>query len=591
MGNFVSIGGGSGFDPENANLVNLAITGGLNLQGSWGTPGQVVTSNGETNIFWSDGSSSSNGVTSAQLAANLLNYELIANLSGDVATLTANDTSFVGTTSAANVVSNAQLTANLANYTTTTALVSLAYVNTAQLTANLANYYLASNPSGYISSIPGTYVNSAQLSANLANYTNTAGLPAVVTTLTANDTLFVGTTSAANVVSNTQLAANLANYTTTAALVALAYVNTAQLTSNLANYQTTAGLASNVAGLTSNNSTNFAGQAQGYYANISGPIFTTFANVGSNVSINTSALSIGNSTVNTIISSTAYQSGNSTVYTLANSTTDVWVGASSNAVVNATNYLLGNSTIYTTGNSTADIFVGLNTNVTINSSALLIGNATVSATVNSTVFSGTANNSTNFAGQAQGYYANITNPNFTTSINVSTFQVNTSQITHGNLPISANGSLGTAGWVLTTSGGNNYWAPVSVAAPGSTTDVTFNDAGVINATAGFTFDKTTNSVSISGNSLTLGTSSIASAGHSFLPNGLILQWGTSTQTTGIGSVTFPIAFPTGCFSVTMTMQSATGLGILEATSVTASGFSPRSSNTSTSTAYWMAIGH
>src|SRR3984957_18819262 len=134
VGNFVSIGGGSGFDPENANLVNLAITGGLNLQGSWGTPGQVVTSNGELHIYWSDPSGgSSNGVTSAQLAANLANYELITNLSGDVATLTANDTSFVGTVSAANVVSNTQLTANLANYTNTTTLMALAYVNTAQL--------------------------------------------------------------------------------------------------------------------------------------------------------------------------------------------------------------------------------------------------------------------------------------------------------------------------------------------------------------------------------------------------------------------------------------------------------------------------
>jgi len=175
------------------------------------------------------------------------------------------------------------------------------------------------------------------------------------------------------------------------------------------------------------------------------------------------------------------------------------------------------------------------------------------------------------------------------SLNIGTFQVNTSQITYGNLPISANGSLGTAGWVFTTSGANNYWAPIPV--PGSNTDILFNDSATTNASAAFTFNKTTNAVSISSNSLTLGTSSVAASGYTFLPNGLILQWGTSTQTTGAGSVTFPIAFPTACFSVTMTLESATGIGTLDTGTVSTSGFSPRSSNTITSTAFWMAIGH
>lgn len=52
-----------------------------------------------------------------------------AGLSGNVATLTSNNTSFVGSVSAANVVSNAQLSANLGNYQTT-----------AGLNANIASY-------------------------------------------------------------------------------------------------------------------------------------------------------------------------------------------------------------------------------------------------------------------------------------------------------------------------------------------------------------------------------------------------------------------------------------------------------------------
>jgi hypothetical protein len=108
---------------------------------------------------------------------------------------TANNTSFVGSVSAANVVSNAQLSSNLANYVTTT---------------NLTN--------------------------NLSNYQTTAGLSANVSTLTANNTSFVGSVSAANVVSNAQLSANLGNY-----------VTTTNLTNNLSNYQTTAGLNANIA--------------------------------------------------------------------------------------------------------------------------------------------------------------------------------------------------------------------------------------------------------------------------------------------------------------------------------------------------------
>ena len=245
-------------------------------------------------------------VNSAQLSTNLSNYQTTAGLSSNVATLTANNTSFVGTVSAVNVVSNSQLSSNLANYVTTT---------------NLTN--------------------------NLANYQTTAGLSANVATLTANNTSFVGAVSAANVVSNAQLVANLANYATTAAATAYAatayanstaytdtrigvvntaitsnssaaysnavtyvdtrigvvntaitsnsataytnavayvdaklyvnssqlstnlsnYVTTTNLTNNLSNYQTTAGLSSNVATLTANNSTYLNGQLAAYYTN------------------------------------------------------------------------------------------------------------------------------------------------------------------------------------------------------------------------------------------------------------------------------------------------------------------------------------
>jgi hypothetical protein len=47
------------------------------------------------------------------------------------------------------------------------------------------------------------------------------------------------------------------------------------------------------------------------------------------------------------------------------------------------------------------------------------------------------------------------------------------------------------------------------------------------------------------------TNSIVSSGYQKLPSGLIIQWGQVTNDgTGLLSVTFPIAFPNACFSVT-----------------------------------------
>ena len=49
-------------------------------------------------------------------------YATLAGLAANVLTLTSNSTNFVGATSAANVVSNSQLQSNLANYQTTAGL-------------------------------------------------------------------------------------------------------------------------------------------------------------------------------------------------------------------------------------------------------------------------------------------------------------------------------------------------------------------------------------------------------------------------------------------------------------------------------------
>ena len=104
-------------------------------------------------------------------------------------------------------------------------------------------------------------VSNNQLSSNLGNYQTTAGMSTAVAALTSNNTSFVGTVSAANVVSNNQLSSNLGNYTTTAGLAAV----------------------------TVNNSVNFAGQGQAYYANVTlytGNVNTTVLNVSGNTVAN-----------------------------------------------------------------------------------------------------------------------------------------------------------------------------------------------------------------------------------------------------------------------------------------------------------------
>lgn len=89
----------------------------------------------------------------------------------------------------------------------------------------------------------------------------------------------------------------------------------------------------------------------------------------------------------------------------------------------------------------------------------------------------------------------------------------------------ANGSYGTAGQVLVSSGADIYWG---TGTSGSNTEVQFNDSGVANASPGFTFDKSTNTLfvantvettnfnveTISGNNITVDTSLTVGDGSS-----------------------------------------------------------------------------
>lgn len=68
--------------------------------------------------------------------------------------------------------------------------------------------------------------------------------------------------------------------------------------------------------------------------------------------------------------------------------------------------------------------------------------------------------------------------------------------------IVANGGVGTTNQVLASNGTGIYWtSPSSGSVAGSNTQIQFNDSGSANATAGFTFDKTSNTVSVGNSSV------------------------------------------------------------------------------------------
>jgi hypothetical protein len=101
-------------------------------------------------------------------------------------------------------------------------------------------------------------------------------------------------------------------------------------------------------------------------------------------------------------------------------------------------------------------------------------------------------------------------------------------------------------------------------------------------------------VEVVSNNLILGTRSIAANGYSRLPNGLLMQWGSSPSIgqDSSGSVTFPIAFTT-LYCIQITPRAPTNNGGGGADNITANsttGFTISHGADGTATFYWMAIG-
>ena len=68
------------------------------------------------------------------------------------------------------------------------------------------------------------------------------------------------------------------------------------------------------------------------------------------------------------------------------------------------------------------------------------------------------------------------------------------------------------------------------------------------------------------------TQSIVANGYQKLPSGLIIQWGAIPTVNAGVTVTFPIAFPTACFSVADSSNTATQSAALSVQTVTLTSF-------------------
>ena len=203
--------------------------------------------------------------------------------------------------------------------------------------------------------------------------------------ITANNTNFVGTISAANVVSNAQLSSNLTNYaalsgatftgqvSATTILIGGVNVNTA-ITSNAAAaysnavanaaalYQTTAGLSANVATLTSNN-TSFVGTISAAnvvsnaqlssnltnYAALSGATFTGQVSIGGSTASYNGVYAVSNTSVG------VYGVSNSSVGVYGTSNTYVGVQGISNTGAGVQGISNTNAGVYAVSNTGAGV--------------------------------------------------------------------------------------------------------------------------------------------------------------------------------------------------------------------------------------------
>jgi hypothetical protein len=87
---------------------------------------------------------------------------------------------------------------------------------------------------------------------------------------------------------------------------------------------------------------------------------------------------------------------------------------------------------------------------------------------------------------------------------------------------------------------------------------------------------------------------LATNGYTFLPGGLIYQWGVLSSPAQAGFITFPVPFPNNCFNVQLTIRrdSSTGTQAVYLNGSPATNrFGYTGSSSSNTALFWTAIGN
>jgi len=345
------------------------------------TNNDVTTAYTNATAYASNASNISSGTLDTARLPATANVTTAINVGANVNVNTS--TISVGNSTVNTQITGAGITANGANITS---------VNAATVGSNTAadlNLY-ADQAAG------NAYTNATAYASNASNISSgtldTARLPATANVTTAinvganvnvnTSTISVGNSTVNTQITSTGITANGAN---------ISSVNAATVGSNTAS--DLRGYSDTVAGNAYSNATAYASNAD----NISSGTLntarlpatanvTTAINVGANVNLNTSTISVGNSTVNTQITSSSIDVdgtlsvGNTTITGTANVSETFSVGA--NVVANTSTIKIGNGTSNTiitknsidTGNTTS--------NAVINSTAILLSNSSSNVTIN-----------------------------------------------------------------------------------------------------------------------------------------------------------------------------------------------------------------
>lgn len=151
-------------------------------------------------------------------------------------------------------------------------------------------------------------------------------------------------------------------------------------------------------------------------------------------------------------------------------------------------------------------------------------------------------------------------------------------------------NLGTVGYTGSIGYGGSVGATGYSGSLGYTGSV-----GTANASAQYTWSNTqtfSNTITFSANAgISLGSSSKAANGYTYLPNGVLMQWGTVVANNSTGNATFSVAFPTACQHVSMNVIGSANVAYhVAAPNTTVATIRTGSTTTAISVEY-LAIGY